>query len=487
MTEEVLEAWLQCERRAWLERHRPDLRSRAGGLEQYLRLQRADLQHAYARVLARTTREVVAAAPGAVTDLDAWLGAGAVLDASLAATAADGTRLRAHLDVLMHESGGWAIETIAAGARARPHHLRRLAFASLAAESRGLAIRRCAVVHVAREPRGDRPPVRVRNVTIPTRKAQAKLPARLQAAAASVTAGREPRTAIGAHCRRPRECPFRGHCWEPYGASTIFHVPELSRGTRHALRSAGWQDARTLPQRIPGLTTPERRAFEDARRGHVQVDIPALRAGLGQLTAPVAYLDMEFATPSVPWLPDMIPFQPLPFQFSVDLEDEGGTVRHMGHLHERADRDPRPELAEALAAVLGQAASVVVYDASAERRLLAELAEAAPNVAGALRSASERIWDLLAVVRATLHHPGFGAGLGLKRVASTLAPGSYAAVALPDGLAAQAAWRHLLRSGDPTLAARLKTYCAADSRALVRVVRVLRQWAAEGEAEPGRA
>lgn len=490
MTEETLEAWLQCERRAWLERARPDLRAGDGGLEQYLRVQRADLRRAYAAGLTRDGERLANARGEDMETAPGWVsqgGATVITDVSLAGVTANGVRLRARIDVLRRVGDGWGIETIAAGTRARPHHVRRLAFARLAAASLELPIRRSSVVHVARDPSAGGSPFRVRSVGASTREAEAKLPSRLRAAEASLLAAREPRTAIGPHCQRPRPCPFSAHCWAPFGDRSVFQVPGLRRDARQALRSAGWQDARALPTRVPGLTASEQRALDDARGGRVRLDVAALRAGLRRLTPPIAFLDMEFATPAVPWLPGMVPFQPLPFQFSVEIEDGDGGVRHLGHLQRRGRPDPRPAVAEALAGALRGAGSVVVYDASAERRLLEELADAAPGVGQVLQSASDRIWDLLEIVRGAVRHPGFGTGWGLKRVASTLAPGSYADVGLADGLAAQAAWRGLLRSGEDELAERLRRYCEADSRALLRVVRVLRYWAEAGTADAGPA
>jgi hypothetical protein len=75
-----------------------------------------------------------------------------------------------------------------------------------------------------------------------------------------------------------------------------------------------------------------------------------------------------------------------------------------------------------------------------------------------------------------VRHPGFGARWSLKRVAAALAPSSYDGVRLVDGLTAQAEWRRWLRSHDPATREALLRYCAADSYAMVEIVRVLRTW-----------
>lgn len=487
MTHELLEAWLQCERRAWLQSHRAELRSPEGGLERYLREQRADLRRVYeeriARALGRPRASLLRADRAVAPGEARGAGVAAVLDAAFELPAASreelgGVPVRARVDGMRRLGDGWLLEVIAAGTRARAHHVRRLALAGRLAAGEGLLIRRSAVVHV-RHRRGSEaqdPLLQSRDVSAAARMEQRRLPLRLQAAAASLRSALEPRTGIGAHCHRPRTCPFLAHCWSAYGEHSLLKVPDLRRATRSALRSAGWSDVRDLPPQPAGLTPHEQEALDDARSGRVRIDPQALRRGLAQLDAPVAYLDLEFATPAAPWLPGTEPFQPVPFQFSLHIEDGQGDVKQYEHLHRDPRADPRPALAGALATGLAGAATIVVYDAAAERLLLNELAEVVPASAAPLRRAAERTWDLLALVRAAVRHPGFGAAWGLKRVAATLAPGSYEGVDLPDGLAAQAAWRQLLRSGDDGLADALKRYCGADSRAMLSIVRVLRGW-----------
>lgn len=485
VTNRALEAWLQCERRAWLRWHRPELASPADGLERYLQLQRTDLRRVYGQRWPQATGPV-AIGPGSGS-ADALAGAPAggaetLLDVTLetAPASPDGTGLRARVDGVRRIGAGWALEAIAAGTRSRPHHVRRLAFARHVAAALGLVAQRSHVVHVSRGSDPLAPSLVTRDVTDAVIEEQGKLPQRLRSLLASLKAPSEPRTGIGPHCHRPGRCPFVPHCWARYADHSIFHVAGLSTRTRMALRSAGFLDLRSLPKGTPGLSDAERRALDDALEGRIRVDVQALRGGLAQLAFPVGYLDMEFATPAVPWVPGTAPFQPLPFQFSLHVEDRQGGVRQAGYLHRDRDRDPRPGLARALVAATAEVGTLVVYDAAAERLALSELVEAVPDVAAALEHARGRIWDLLALVRTAVRHPRFGTRWGLKRVASTLAPGSYEGVALADGLAAQAAWRELLAHGDAAVGTLLTAYCQADSAALLSIVRVLRRWAEEG-------
>lgn len=495
VTASSVEAWLQCERRAWLEHHRPDLRLPDDGLEAYLVEQHADLRRLYQdRVAGDDVRSghasVAAAAAAKATTAALRSGAPWVLAAAfeLPADAGRPLPMRARVDGLRRTGDGWSLETLAAGTRVRAHHVRRLAFVKHVAERASVRILQASVLRAAAGTGGSGATLHADDVTGACERECDKLPARLLAVAASLAAAHEPATAVGQQCYGRRPCPFIHHCWRPYERASIFHVRGLRRPTVAALRSAGWLDARTVPMATPGLDDSERDALRDVRSGRVRVDYDGLARALRELVPPVAYLDMEFCSAAVPWLPNMAPFEHLPFQFSVHLESGDGHVEHVGHLHRDADVDPRPRLAGALVAALRSARTIVVYDASAEGLLLRGLAAAEPRYASALEAAEQRTWDLLHVVRETIRHPGFGTRWGLKRVASTLAPGSYEGVTLVDGLAAQAMWRRLLRSKDQTIEVALERYCEADSRAMLEIVRVLKGWlvqrAADGPERP---
>ncbi|MEJ2358280.1 MAG: DUF2779 domain-containing protein [Deinococcales bacterium] len=500
-----IEAWGQCERRAWLQAHAPAEAGEPDGLARYLAIQRADLRRVLRATVGLGNREapkpsdVASGRPG--TDA---LGVGqALLDVSfeapmtaLAPSLARGPdlRVRTTVDMLERAADGLVLTTLATGARVREHHVRRLALTSLVAAARGWPAGTMRVLHVDRRGHHDDASELLASVDVTERclNEQRHLPLRLEAVAASVVASREPDTAVGSHCFRPRRCPFVDRCWGRLQGRSIDRVWGLRSTTRRAWRSAGWLELEHVPDAPPGLTAQERLAVRDTLEGRVRVDRTALGAALARLRFPIAYLDMEFATPAVPLVEGSAPFEPLPFQFSVHLEGADGGVEALACLRTDPDEDPRRPLAEALAPILQRASSIVVYDAGSEHRLLEALADAAPAVAPSLRSAGDRLWDLLPTIQNALRHPGFAARWDLKQVATTLAPGSYRDVHLADGLAAQAVWRGLLRTHRPDREAALHRYCEADSRAMLEIVRVLRRWSqpgggpAEGRVSPPR-
>lgn len=487
----LLEAWLQCERRAWLQARTPALEARSDGLARYLATQRADLRsvlphavgggaaaHAPPPMSVRLRRTTEAVKESALLCLDP---AFEVPLASLAPSDAASRPLDvlATLDALRRDGDTTELMVLATGTRVREHHVRRLALASLVVANQGIETHRATVLHVDRRGRRGAPAslLAAADVTDRCLEQRSRLPGRLAAVAASLTSPREPTTATGSHCLHPRRCPFFERCWAPAASGRIERVPGLRGPTRRAWRSAGWSVLDEVPADVPGLTSAEREALHDALAGRPRIRIEGLRTALERLRFPIAYLDIEFATPAVPILDDAAPFDTLPFEFSVHLEDRDGTVRHAEHLVSDVASVPRGALAEALAGVLGDAESVVVYDAASERRLLGTLqTTASVGAASRLEEASHRLWDLLAVLQGTVRHPGFAARWDLKHVAAALGASSYDEVRLADGLTAQAEWRRWLSTRDPGAQEALRRYCAADSRAMLEIVQVLRTW-----------
>ncbi len=485
----LVEAWLQCERRAWLQAHVPEVGNRSDGLTRYLATQRADLRALLPDVLG-------GGAPGAPPPRPVRLRrtadalrhrGGPCIDPALEAPLTSlvpaaptrPTRVVGLFDALRAGRDGAELIVLANGTRARDHHVRGLALASLLAAHQGIATRKATVLHVDRRGRAAAPHTLLvaADVTDRCLAQRARVPRRLAAVAASLHAPHEPATATGPHCLHPRRCPFVEHCWAPAATGPVDGVQGLRPSTRRAWRSAGWHTLSEVPGDAPGLTAAERQAVDDARTGRPRILRGRMDEALARLRYPIAYLDIEFATPAVPILEDAAPFETLPFQFSVHLEAVDGSVRHVEHLVGDLSTDPRDALAERLAAALGGTGSVVVYDAASERRLLRVLrARVAGAAAARLDAAADRLWDLLDVVQTSVRHPGFGAGWSLKRVAAALAPASYDEVRLADGLMAQAEWRRWLRSREPGAQDALRRYCAADSHAMLEIVHVLRSW-----------
>ena len=152
-------------------------------------------------------------------------------------------------------------------------------------------------------------------------------------------------------------------------------------------------------------------------------------------------------------------------------------MSHNEFLHD-GPGDPRQPFITNLLEAVPASGSIIVYSGY-EERVLRQLADEFPQYHTQLLALIERLVDLLQIVRDTYYHPEFHGIFSIKSVSPTLAPElSYDELDIPDGLAASAAYQHLLtgdlsRSDAARIRESLRTYCARDTEAMVRIYEAL--------------
>ena len=193
------------------------------------------------------------------------------------------------------------------------------------------------------------------------------------------------------------------------------------------------------------------------------------------------HLDFETRTTAVPQRSGEAPWAQSVTQFSV-TRDDGETLTETGFLSDGTD--DREQLASALISALDGDAPIVVYSESFEKGRIQDLADALPHHAEQLMAISERIVDLLPVVRNTI------SGVdrhSLKVIAPIADPAfTYADLQIQNGGIANAVMTLLTLDGGVqtlqtatgmdvrTARSALLAYCARDTLGTVVITRYLR-------------
>ena len=199
------------------------------------------------------------------------------------------------------------------------------------------------------------------------------------------------------------------------------------------------------------------------------------RSAMAQWGWPRAWLDFETINPAIPrWLGTR-PYQQVPFQFSLHLEQSDGTITHHEFL-DTSGADPRRRCAEALVAMIPEDATIVAYFASFERGVLRDLANRFPDLAERLTAMANATEDLLPVARACWYHRDQRGSWSIKAVLPTIAALDYDALEVKHGGMAQDAWIEAVDpSTDPlrkwALEEGLRAYCQQDTWAMVLLAR----------------
>lgn len=287
-----------------------------------------------------------------------------------------------------------------------------------------------------------------------------------------------PEVPVGSHCRKPYECPFISQCWSGVAEPSIYTIPRINRRKADALAARGIVSLSELPADV-SLSENQQRYVDLIRSGEPEIDWEAIDQELSKLRFPLHFLDFETMADAVPRLEGLGPYDSYPFQYSLHTLTVDGEVEHREYLHPDTD-DPRRPVMESLIRAIGAEGSIVAYNASFEKRVIAELGDRFPEHRRLLRSYSGRLWDLLDIFRYHYHDPRFAGSNSIKRVLPVLVPElSYGDLDVQSGDLAQVAWSEMVQTEDDghrlKLDHALREYCRLDTWAMVRLYQVLRQ------------
>ncbi len=179
-----------------------------------------------------------------------------------------------------------------------------------------------------------------------------------------IARGADPDTPIGPHCHDPHSCRMIPVCWAGLPEHNVTELNRSGRGV-FAFMDEGIFRIRDIPDnRLGPNQLIQKRAVVS---GRVQVDGDAVRRWLDKLRWPLWFLDFETMAPAVPPFAGLRPYQQIPFQYSLHVQDEpGGPLRHHEFLHMDAG-DPRPCLLKALLETVGDAGSLVAWNMDGEK------------------------------------------------------------------------------------------------------------------------
>jgi predicted RecB family nuclease len=395
----------------------------------------------------------------------------------------DGVLVR--VDVLHRRGDGrWRLVEVKSSTSVKEKHLDDVSIQSRVVSRCGVDLASVCLAHINRNYVFDGGSIdvprlfKIRNLTRRVQRLQPKLTFQLRAAFTVLSMPKAPDIAPGKHCMSPVACEFFDRCNPPLPDDHIGYLPRLHASAEEELEELGVESIRDVPDDFE-LTEIQRRAATCVQTGEPWFN-PELGKALESLQYPLYFADFESVNPAVPRFSGMRPYDQLPFQWSVHIQRELGTVpEHYEFLATDAS-DPRHEFTRSLFTALGESGSIVVYNTAFESGRLSELTAWLPEFAKPIKNIQARLWDLLPLVRNHVYHPAFAGSYSLKSVLPALVPEmSYEGMEVANGQNAGLAWETLVRGGlDCDECNRIRKglleYCRQDTLALVKLVTKLR-------------
>ncbi|MBS3148329.1 DUF2779 domain-containing protein [Candidatus Woesearchaeota archaeon] len=283
--------------------------------------------------------------------------------------------------------------------------------------------------------------------------------------------GKCPKPKYGSECKEPKECLVCAPDLEGVELAELHYFGKKA----WPLINQGITTFNNLPADVK-LGPKQKIQIDATESGKPHIELKAIKNFLKAFKEPLICLDFETINPGVPLFIGTWPYQQIPFQFSAHIIEKG-KVKHIEVLS-NANGDPRKEFLEGLKQ-LPKVGTVLAFNASFEKRVLHDLAEAFPKEAKWIIQLSDRMDDLAIPFKEFwYYHPGQHGQYSIKAVLPAMTGKGYEGLGIAEGGAATRAFIALLKG---TLNAKdakkaredLLKYCGRDTEGMVDILNKL--------------
>jgi hypothetical protein len=292
---------------------------------------------------------------------------------------------------------------------------------------------------------------------------------------------KEPNIDIGPHCSSPYACDATNYCWSNIPQYSVFNISRLKTDKKFELYKRGILNFTDIPN-INQFSHSQQLQIKAELEQTEIINKTSIKGFLDSLTYPIYHLDFETFQQAIPQWKGVIPYMQIPFQYSLHIEHENGTLEHKEFLAEDGI-DPRYELAKRLVEDIPCDATVLAYNMGFEKGVIRKLANQFSDFTYDLMCIHDNIKDLMTPFQSKDYYvPKMRGSYSIKNVLPALVPEmekAYKALDLVhNGGEAMNAFASLgTLSDEEKIAYRnaLLEYCKLDTLAMVKILQKLRE------------
>ena len=351
------------------------------------------------------------------------------------------------VDILLKLKGKWYMFEVKSTNSVKPEHIKDVAIQYFVVTGSGPELEDAFLMHFNRDyvRHGDLEIDKLflpENVREPILQLQADIPGNIKSLLQTLKEP-EPEIAMGKQCISPYECDFTNYCLE--------------------------------------LWPQEKETVELSNKAEVMQN--EIREFVANVEYPLCYLDFETLMPGVPMFDESRPYQQIPFQYSLHVQNEkDGEIRHCSYLAENnLNIDPRKNLIPQLIWETQNAKTIFVYNIAFERTRINEMIRDFTRYASELEHINERLVDLIIPFRKGYYSmESMEGSSSIKKVLPALCPElSYEELEIRDGMTASNTFLDMYYCDDRERVSQtrehLLTYCHLDTLAMVKIFEVLKK------------
>jgi len=373
----------------------------------------------------------------------------------------------------------WDIIEVKASTKVKDENIHDVSFQKHTYESAGLNIRKCFLLHINSQyvKNGGIDPDKLfkqQEITADVEKAQIGIQDRINSMMSIVNSKEAPKVRIGNGCNNGFDCASED-CWSflPEG-----HVFELYRGGKKSfeLLEAEIFSIKDIPDKYK-LNGKQEIQKKCAISGKTHINKDGIKEFINSLTYPLHYLDFETFQTAIPIYTGTTPYQQIPFQFSLHIDD-GKKVKHFEYLHD-SQEDPRETFLKEMKAMIQPEGSIIIFSKSFETRILQDCAEAFPAYKDWVSFIIKRMVDLIEPFRNFDYYNAAQKGsCSIKEVLPAITGKSYKELNIGSGGMASVSYYEAVFNGvgnKEQIKNDLLAYCKLDTEGMVWIVDALRK------------
>lgn len=234
-------------------------------------------------------------------------------------------------------------------------------------------------------------------------------------------------------------------------------------------------------QNPEALNEAQRRQYDAHVLSRVIFDRDAIHTVLNDLIFPLQFFDYEGYSSAIPLFDGFGAYEQVPFQYSLHVLHEDGTIDHKEFLITEPSSDLTSPLIERMKKDIDPKGTVVSWYKSYESQRNDKLAELHPEHAPFLKELNDSMFDLMTIF-SDGHYvdPAFRGSASIKKVLPAIVPElSYKTMNIHEGSQASERWEKMISPKTShvekdKIAQDLLEYCKLDTWAMVMIYKFLK-------------
>ena len=375
----------------------------------------------------------------------------------------------------------WDIIEVKSGTKVKEENIHDVSFQKYVYENSGLKIRNCYLMHLDNTYLKDgdldiKNLFVLDNITEEVEEYSEGIEDRINYMLENIDSKEYNENKFGKHCDNPKECPNpdQDRGFLPKHSIFTFYNIRVKKAIEYF--NHGFLKTGDVTNDFK-LNAKQKIQQDSESKNENHVDPKGIKLFLDELKYPLYYIDFETYNPAIPYFNDMKPYQRIPFQVSLHIQNKSGEkLEHYEFLAEDKN-DPRKEFIEFMIKhIKDDGGSIVVFNEAFEKGVMKEIINTFPEYTEWVENSFLRFKDLLKVFRDfNYYNPKQEGSCSIKKVLPCLVPEkNHKDLDISNGITASIEYENSIwKSNDKKEISKIRKnlleYCKLDTLAMVDI------------------